>query len=84
MNDIPHFGVDPIDPHTLGSRQDKVNNIKRYGFFGKGNVVRYAKSGRNFRDRTAPIYNLANGLLTSGHIVDYSWAFSYAQSRVSD
>src|SRR5665213_2477975 len=35
MNDIPHFGVDPIDPHTLGSRQDKVNNIKRYGFSGR-------------------------------------------------
>jgi|SRR6266851_1711623 len=35
MNDNPHFGVVPIDNPTLPSGQDKVNNIKRYGFSGR-------------------------------------------------
>jgi hypothetical protein len=35
MNDNPHFGVATIDNPTLPSGQDKVNNIKRYGFSGR-------------------------------------------------
>ena len=34
MSDGPHFGVVPIDNRTLPSTQDKVNNIKGYGFSG--------------------------------------------------
>jgi hypothetical protein len=46
MNDNPHFGVATIDNPTLPSGQDKVNNIKRYGFSRRtGPVFRRQASG---------------------------------------